>query len=81
MNSKLERLLGNLIPFLIIGITIALAIGLFIMFSYVLMWGLLIGGILWVLYSIKNLIFSHQNRSKTPVKTKKGRIIEHNDQD
>lgn len=81
MNGKLERLLGNLIPFMIIGIAIALMIGLFIMFSYVLMWGLLIGGVLWVIYSIKNLLFPQEKRSKTPVKTKKGRIIEHNDQD
>lgn len=81
MNGKIERLLGNLIPFLIIGIVIALSIGLFIMFSYVLMWGLLIGGVLWAIYAIKNLLFPQNKRNKTPVKTKKGRIIEHNDQD
>lgn len=75
MNGKLERLLGNLIPFMIIGIAIALMIGLFIMFSYVLMWGLLIGGVLWVIYSIKNLLFPQEKRSKTPVKTKRGELL------
>ncbi|WED43211.1 hypothetical protein [Legionella cardiaca] len=76
MNEKFDRLLQQLIPFLIAGIAIALVIGLFIMFSYVLIWGLVIGGVLWLIYFVKNLLF--------PVKKEepaKGRIIEHNDKD
>ncbi|ARG96455.1 hypothetical protein [Legionella micdadei] len=79
MNGKVERIFQNLIPFLILGIAIALVIGLFIMFSYVLMWGFLIGSVMWAIYSVKNFLFPRQV-SKPPVKTK-GRIIEHNDRD
>lgn len=76
MNEKLQRLLENIVPFLMLGIAIALIIGLFIMFSYVLIWGLLIGGILWAVSFVKSYFFS----SNTPTKTE-GRVIEHNDKD
>ncbi len=57
MNEKLQRLLENIVPFLMLGIAIALVIGLFIMFSYVLIWGLLIGGILWAISFVKSYFF------------------------
>ncbi|MCC5016276.1 MULTISPECIES: hypothetical protein [Legionella] len=76
MNEKLQRLLENIVPFLMLGIAIALVIGLFIMFSYVLIWGLLIGGILWAISFVKSYFFP----SNTPTKTE-GRVIEHNDKD
>ncbi|KTD28028.1 MULTISPECIES: hypothetical protein [Legionella] len=79
MNGKLERLFENLVPFLLLGIAVALVIGLFIMFSYVLMWGFLIGLVMWAIYSVKNLLFPRQ--ASTPPVKRKGRIIEHNDQD
>lgn len=78
MNEKLQRLFENLIPFLMLGIAIALIIGLFIMFSYVLFWGLLIGGVLWIVSSIKIYFFPSRS-NKTPVETK-GRIIEHDEE-
>ncbi|HHF7344320.1 hypothetical protein [Legionella feeleii] len=77
MNEKLQRLLENIVPFLMLGIAIALVIGLFIMFSYVLIWGLLIGGILWAISFVKSYFFPSSN---TPAKTE-GRVIEHNDKD
>lgn len=77
MNDKFERLLQQIIPFLIAGIAIALVIGLFIMFSYVLVWGLIIGGVLWLVYFIKNLLFPGPKDETST----KGRIIEHNDKD
>lgn len=73
MNNKLQQLLQTLIPFIIIGIIIALFIGLLIMFSYALLWGLVIGGILWIVSLIKTILFP--TVSKT---SKNGRIIEHN---
>lgn len=76
MNEKLHGFLQQLIPFLILGISIALVIGLFIMFSYVLVWGLLIGGILWVIALVKSYLFPSNTSNET-----KGRIIEHNDKD
>jgi TRAP-type C4-dicarboxylate transport system permease small subunit len=76
MNEKLQRLLENIVPFLMLGIAIALIIGLFIMLSYVLIWGLLIGGILWAISFIKNYFFPRHQPAKT-----KGRVIEHTDKD
>ncbi|MDI9819199.1 MULTISPECIES: hypothetical protein [unclassified Legionella] len=76
MNEKLRHLLQPLIPFLIIGIAIALVIGLFILFSYVLVWGLIIGGILWLAALVKSYLFP----SRKPADAK-GRIIEHQDKD
>ena len=59
-----------------IGIGVALSIGLLMMFFYVLIWGAIIGGIFWLIYVIKNYFFSHKS---APAKS--GRIIEHNDHD
>ncbi|ASQ44923.1 hypothetical protein [Legionella clemsonensis] len=77
MNDKIEHFIQQLVPFLIAGIAIALVIGLFILFSYVLVWGLIIGAILWVVFFIKRLLFS----SKKIENPAKGRVIEHNDKD
>ncbi|CDZ75863.1 hypothetical protein BN59_00122 [Legionella massiliensis] len=80
MNIKLKHLLENIVPFLILGIGIALLIGFFIMFSYILFWGLIIGLVLWGLTFVKNLFLSGMHPKKPPEKTK-GRIIEHSDKD
>ncbi|MCA0402567.1 MAG: hypothetical protein LCH30_02095 [Proteobacteria bacterium] len=77
MNDKLQKLLESLVPFLILGFAAALVISLFIMLSYVLVWGLLIGAVLWGLYSIKNYLFPGETAK--PIKSHKGRIIEHDD--
>lgn len=76
MNKTLQQLLAQLIPFIMLGIGIALAIGLLIMFSYVLVWGILIGGVIWLIYVVKNYLFPTPSREK-----KKGRVIEHDDKD
>ena len=74
MNNKLKQMLELLPTFIIMGIAIALIIGLFIMLSYVVVWGLILGGLLWVGVVIKNYLCPSQSVSKN-----KGRIIEHND--
>ncbi len=79
MNGKLPRFFENLIPYLMLGIAIAIIIGLFIMFSYILLWGLLVGGVLWLISLVKSLFSPRRSRSKPAAKTK-GRVIEH-DQD
>jgi hypothetical protein len=78
MNEKLQNLLENLIPYLMLGFAIALIIGLFIMFSYLLIWGILIGGVLWVFSLFKNLFSPNSPKAKIE---SKGRIIEHNNKD
>lgn len=76
MSKNAEKLLEQLFPFILLGIGIALVIGLLIMFSYVLVWGVIIGAAIWLGYFIKEYFFS----DKKP-KNKNGRIIEHNDRD
>ena len=81
MNGKfsLEKLFETLMPFIIAGTAIALVIGLLVMFSYILVWGLIIGGVLWLGATVKQYLFS-SNSSKTDViKKNQGRIIEHED--
>lgn len=71
MNNKLARVLGQLIPYIIAGITIISAIGLFILFYYIVIWGIVVGLILWLATFIKQRFFKQQ-RSMQP---RKGRII------
>jgi len=80
MNIKLKHLFENIVPFLILGVSIALLVGFFIMFSYILFWGLIIGLVLWGLAFVKNLFLSGMHPKKEPEKNK-GRIIEHSDKD
>ena len=75
MNNKLRTTLEQIVPFLILGIAIALMVGLLVVFSYVVLWGLLLGGILWCITSISRYFTSQPKR---PSK-EKGRVIEHDD--
>ena len=80
MNNKfqLPKIFETLAPFIIAGIAIALFIGILCVFSYVLIWGLMIGGALWLISVIKDIIFP--KTTKPPVSKKNsGRIIEHDD--
>lgn len=72
MNRHSKLNIQHLMPFLGIGIAIALIIGILIVFSYLFLWGLLIGGLLWLIAVIKNAFFSAKPTSAT-----KGRVIEH----
>ncbi|MFC3908844.1 hypothetical protein ACFORL_07110 [Legionella dresdenensis] len=76
MNGKLQQIIQSLVPFLIMGIAIAMLIGLFIMFSYVLIWGIFIGGVLWFAALIKDYLFP-----PPPEEKHEGRVIEHKDHD
>ncbi len=74
MNKTLQQIFQPLIPFIILGVAIAFIIGLFIMLSYVLVWGVLLGAIIWLAALLKNYLFP----THTPDKSE-GRIIEHDD--
>ena len=76
MTNKLEEIFEQLIPYIILGITIAFIIGFFIMLSYVLVWGILLGAIIWLVVRIKNNFFPSPSAKKN-----KGRIIEHDNTD
>lgn len=81
MNEKspFGKIFENLVPFLIAGVAIALFFGLLFMFSYVLVWGLIIGGILWVITAIKQYLFPNNSTKTEVINKNQGRIIEHED--
>lgn len=80
MNQKFQvpKIFETLIPFIIAGIAIALFVGLLFMFSYVVIWGLIIGSGLWFISIIKEYLFPSPKPTIT-IKKNKGRIIEHDD--
>ncbi|MBA2657590.1 MAG: hypothetical protein H0U70_11530 [Tatlockia sp.] len=78
MSRKIIQPFENITPFLILGIFIALIIGFFITFFYILIWGFLLGTLLWALASIKNLLFPAKGISNVE-ESSKGRTFDHND--
>ena len=81
MNNKFQmpKIFETIVPFIIAGMAIALLIGLLFMFSYVLVWGLIIGGMLWIISLIKQFLFPPTSTHAEIIKKSKGRIIEHDD--
>ena len=75
MSKKIQELFQQLPPFMMLGVGIAFFIALMIMFFYVLIWGAIIGGIIWVGFVIKNALFPKKEKTESS-----GRIIEHDDQ-
>lgn len=71
MNNKLARVLGQLLPYIIAGIAIISAIGLLILFYYIVIWGIVVGLFLWLVAFIKQRFF----RQRQSIQPRKGRII------
>ena len=67
----MNKFIQELPAFLVIGVAIAFTAALFILFFYVLMWGAIIGGIIWLVFVVKNYFFP-----KKPPSQHKGRIID-----
>lgn len=73
----MQRLLSQIIPFLIVGLVlVALAFG-FILLMYLFLFGALIGLTLFVVSWIKNKFFPKKPLPST--KTRRGRIIDSDD--
>jgi Mn2+/Fe2+ NRAMP family transporter len=70
----IKKILESLIPFVVIGVVIALGIGLLLMFFSVAIWGVVIGGLLWLGMLAKQFFFPSNPASK-----EEGRIIEHDE--
>lgn len=77
MPQPLKQFFQQLPPFLLLGISIALIIGFFVVFSYVLMWGLLIGGALWGVNLLVQYCKDLMSDNPSKQKPSKGRIIDH----
>ena len=74
MNPKLQQFLDNLLPHVMIGIMIAVGIAILFFLSSVILWGLLIGIVLYVFTLIKDKL-----TGKASPTTKSGKIIEHDE--
>ena len=74
MQNRKPSFVDKLIPYLFVGMVLATLVGLAVIFSVLLLWGLVIGFVLYVVMWIKNKLFPRKQ-----AKSKKGRIIEHKD--
>lgn len=82
MNDKfqLAKFFESLVPYIIAGIAISLFLGLLVVFSYAVVWGVLIGGVLWLAASVKRFLFPSKTDKTELIKKNEGRIIEHDDE-
>ncbi|WBV65350.1 hypothetical protein PGH44_12690 [Legionella pneumophila] len=66
MSDKVQKLIENIVPFIVIGVGIAIVIALLFMFFYVAIWGVIIGGILWLGALAKEYFFpaNHPRKNK-----------------
>lgn len=74
MHPLLRRTWQSMLPFLAIGLAISIMFALIIIFSHLLIWGLVIGVFLWFLASVRAW-FSKGTNKPAP----RGRIIEYRD--
>lgn len=74
MNKRLISSFQSITPFLLLGLTISVLFGLLLMFSYLLIWGLFIGALLWLVAAVKQFFFPTKSHTQT-----RGRIIEYRD--
>lgn len=75
MKNTVEKVLEKFAPFAAIGIAIVLVISVLIIFSYIFLWGLIVGALVWVAAIVKRY-FSTKNTNPKVVKSK-SKIIEH----
>lgn len=59
MNKKISegKFVEAILPYLILGISIAVAVSLIVIFFYLFMWGVIIGFVLWAIMVIKEKFF------------------------
>jgi hypothetical protein len=83
MNDKSARLIRQLSQkfglFIILGMMIAFALAIFIFFYYVMIWGIIIGSVLWLISLVRDKLFHAATGSsvkKTGKEKRPGRIID-----
>lgn len=75
MSNNKPKPAERFIGFIIVGIGIAIALALFMMLAYAVVWGIVIGAILWLAFWLKDYFFPAKKKEKP----RKGRVIEHED--
>ncbi len=72
----MRNLLAKIIPFLFLGLMIVVLVAGFVIVSYLLIWGAVVGLILFLIAWIKEKLFPSRHLTKTQ-QPKSGRIIDH----
>ena len=70
----IKKIIESIIPFMVAGVIIALCVGLLWLFFSIAIWGLLIGGILWIGTVTVQYLFPGESSTR-----EEGRVIEHDD--
>ena len=76
MLEKIQEIVDKFIPYLMLGIGIAMLIGLLILLAHMVIAGLIIGTLLFIIQAIRERFFSGR-RSKVHLDEEGHRIIEH----
>ena len=76
--KDMKNLLAKILPFLFLGIMLVILVVGFILLSYLLIWGAIVGLVLFVIAWIREKLFPSRQLTKT-TKPKSGRIIDHDD--
>lgn len=74
----MKNLLLKIIPFLFLGMMLVILVVGFILLSYLLIWGAIVGLILFIITWVREKLFPSKELTKTD-KPKSGRIIDHED--
>lgn len=74
MHKSVPKIFDRVMPFLIMGFTVAFLIAALVFLSYILLWGVLIGLVLFAINYIRQRFFAKADNGE-----QSGRIIEHDD--
>lgn len=74
----MKNLLSKLVPFIFLGVLLVVLVAGFILLSYLLIWGAIVGLVLFVIAWIREKLFPSKQLTQTE-KPKSGRIIDHDD--
>ncbi len=74
----MRNLLAKIIPFLFLGMMLVILVVGFVLLSYLLIFGAIVGLILFVIAWVRDKLFPSKHLTKTN-QPKSGRIIDHDD--
>ena len=78
MSNKSKQFISQFLPYIFVGVRLAVFVARAIILSYVLIWGLIVGTILFIIAAIKNKFFNKKPAANDPEQPQ-GRIIEHDE--
>jgi len=76
--TDMNKVVAKIVPFLFLGIMLVILVAGVILLSYLLIWGAVVGLVLFSIAWIREKLFPSKHLAKTE-KPKSGRIIDHED--